>query len=430
MFDKRSWFVSACALLFCVNEARGERELPAAKAQRSELIREAVSKSPGMRAAAHREKAAKLRAKATGSLPDPELMLEVWQVPISRPYAVNDAGMVMVGVKQAVPAPGSLSLREGAIEAEARMARAERDEAARKLSREIGHAFADYLEATAAHHVHQRHVTVAERVLAVARARYAAGGMLTDVSQSEVEISRSRADAAGESSRLKSIQRRLNALASRPLTAPLGPPADEGALSVTLTADAITDRALARRPDVALARAKRGASEAEQRVLDKESAAPSFSVGGLYFPPTNGMTEHGYGASLSVSMPWIWGGARGRKAAQRQSTAAANAEIEQARLDIAAEVAMSLATALGALERLKVLKRETLPASRRNLEYSLAGYETGGTSLVTLLTAQRDVVDVELEIIMARAALDHALTELDFAAGSELPKRRVKLDES
>ena len=241
MFDTRSWFVSACALLFCVNEARGEPELPAAKAARSELIREAVSKSPGMRAAAHREKAAKLRAKATGSLPDPELMLEVWQVPITRPYAVNDAGMVMVGVKQAVPAPGSLSLREGAIEAEARMARAERDEAARKLSREIGHAFADYLEATAAHHVHQRHVTVAERVLAVARARYAAGGMLTDVSQSEVEISRSRADAAGESSRLKSIQRRLNALASRPLGAPLGPPADEGALSVTLSADAITD---------------------------------------------------------------------------------------------------------------------------------------------------------------------------------------------
>lgn len=89
---------------------------------------------------------------------------------------------------------------------------------------------------------------------------------------------------------------------------------------------------------------------------------------------------------------------------------------------------MSLATVEGALERLRVLKRETLPASRRNLEYSLAGYETGGTSLVTLLTAQRDVVDVELEIIMARAALDHALTDLDFAAGTELPKRRVKLE--
>lgn len=88
---------------------------------------------------------------------------------------------------------------------------------------------------------------------------------------------------------------------------------------------------------------------------------------------------------------------------------------------------MSLATVESALERLKVLKRETLPASRRNLEYSLAGYETGGTSLVTLLTAQRDVVDVELEIHHARAALDHALTDLDFAAGSELPKRRVSL---
>jgi hypothetical protein len=48
----------------------------------------------------------------------------------------------------------------------------------------------------------------------VAKARYAAGGMLTDVSQSEVEISRSRADAAGEMlAAASSIQRRLNALA-------------------------------------------------------------------------------------------------------------------------------------------------------------------------------------------------------------------------
>jgi hypothetical protein len=29
---------------------------------------------------------------------------------------------------------------------------------------------------------------------------------------------------------------------------------------------------------------------------------------------------------------------------------------------------------------------------------------------------------------MARAMLDHALTELDFAAGSELPRRSLPLD--
>lgn len=89
---------------------------------------------------------------------------------------------------------------------------------------------------------------------------------------------------------------------------------------------------------------------------------------------------------------------------------------------------MNLSAVESALDRLKVLKRETLPASRRNLEFAVTGYESGGTSLITLLTARRDVVDVELEIVMARATLDHALTELDFAAGTELPRKSVKLD--
>lgn len=405
-----------------------QRDVLAEQASRARLVRVAMEKSPAMRAAAHREKAAKLRAKAANSLPDPELMLDVWQIPISRPYAVRDAGMVMLGVKQAIPAPGSLSLRESATELEARVARAEQNEALRKLTREVGHTFADYLEATRQHHIHERHIAVARRVLEVARARYAAGGMLTDVSQSEVELSRSRADAAGEEARLRSLKRRLNALLSRPADAKLGPPVDEGLMTVDLTASEIERRALARRPDLEMAQAKRAAAEAEQRVTDKEAGAPSFTLGGLYFPPTRGETEHGYGASFSMSLPWVWGGPRQKRAAQRESVKAAGAEISQARLDAGAEVASSMSAVEGALERLKVLERETLPASRRNLEFSLTGYETGGTTLVTLLTAQRDVVDVELEIVMAKATLDHALTELDFAAGTELPRKRVVLD--
>ncbi len=435
MFEKKlgakGLAVLALALLASGASAEpkaGGRDALAERASRSKLVRVAVEQSPAMRAASHREKAAKLRARASSALPDPELMLEVWQVPISRPYAVQDAGMIMVGVKQAIPAPGSLSLRETATESAARIARAERDEAARLLTREVGHAFADYLEASTQHRIHESHISLAERVLRVARARYAAGGMITDVSQSEVELSRSRADAAGEMSRLRSIKRRLNALLSRAPDAPLGPPEDTGAQTISLSADEIGKRALARRPDLEIARAKRAAEQAEQRVVEREAGAPSFSVGGLYFPPTNGATEHGYGASLSVSLPWIWGGARNRKAAQRETVAAAAAEIDQAQLGINSEVAASMSAVEGAVGRMKVLKGETLPASRRNLEFSLTGYETGGTNLITLLTAQRDVVDVELEIVMARATLDHALTELDFAAGSELPRRTLPLD--
>ena len=52
-----------------------------------------------------------------------------------------------------------------------------------------------------------------------------------------------------------------------------------------------------------------------------------------------------------------------------------------------------------------------------------AGYESSRTDILTLLTVRRSVVDLENDIIMARASLDHALAELDAAVGAEVPRR-------
>jgi outer membrane protein TolC len=76
----------------------------------------------------------------------------------------------------------------------------------------------------------------------------------------------------------------------------------------------------------------------------------------------------------------------------------------------------------GAL-RLQALRDRAAPASRRAFDVVWAGYESSRTDILTLLSVRRSVVDVEREIIMARASLDHALAELDAAVGVEVPRR-------
>jgi outer membrane protein TolC len=75
--------------------------------------------------------------------------------------------------------------------------------------------------------------------------------------------------------------------------------------------------------------------------------------------------------------------------------------------------------------RLQALRDRALPASRRSFDAVWAGYESGRTDVLTLLMSRRAVVDVESEIVAARATLDHALAELEASVGAEIPRHTL-----
>jgi outer membrane protein TolC len=159
------------------------------------------------------------------------------------------------------------------------------------------------------------------------------------------------------------------------------------------------------------------------RAAEREATWPSFNLGALYFPPTQTNPQHGYGASASVSLPWLWGGTRDRREAEQGYLQAATTNLEATRIPVDSEVVTAEATAQSAAYRFRVLHDRTLPASRRAFEVAEAGYESGRTDLLMVLDARRSVVDVEHEIVMARSALDHALTDLDAAVGMVVPTK-------
>ncbi len=81
---------------------------------------------------------------------------------------------------------------------------------------------------------------------------------------------------------------------------------------------------------------------------------------------------------------------------------------------------------LRALEaRERALDGKLLPAARQRFDASLSAYGAGAGSLSELLEAREALAMAELESIDARAELEHALVDLEWATGGPLPRRTV-----
>lgn len=392
---------------------------------RASLLAMVVRSHPAVRASQERASARAKEAESEGSLPPPEAMMQIWQVPIAKPYAVGDAQMIMFGIGQTFPALGARGARQRAGELDAAAERAMGADRVRQIRRDIDHAFADYVEATARHRIHLEHRLVATRTAELARARHAGGGSLGDVAQAEVELARVEADVITDATRIEAARGRTNALLGRDALAPLGPPVIGDAETSGWDAKTALAKARENRPELRAADAQRDARGEEARAAAKEALIPSFSVAALYFAPSTPMPQHGYGVNASVSLPWLWGEAAGKRDARRQAANAAASEAIAARRPIEADVAVQEANVRAAGLRLLALRERALPASRRSFDTAWAGYEAGRTDVLTLLSTRRAVVDVESDIVAARASLDHALADLEAAVGTEVPRRKL-----
>lgn len=395
----------------------GPIDLPAVEAA-------ALARHPSLVEAVHRVRALAAQARAEGSLPSPELMTELWHVPLSRPYALDAAGMFMVSLRQPIPAPGSLDRTADATAQEARAAAAMVLVEARALLREVDRAFADYVEAHARHASHVEHLALTERMSAAARARYAAGAPLSDITKADLERARLEAEIAREEGSVAAARARLNGLLARPAGAPLGPPHSSDPVAVRLPAPEVAERVLARSPEIAAAEATRRAAASKADAARIEATVPSFSVGLNYFHPVGGMPA-GWGASVGMSLPWLWGGASRRTESANERALAERAAAENARVRARAGAAQALALATAAERRLLVLRDVARPAARRSLDAAIAGYAAGGTDILAWLDAQRASLDVDLELSMARADLDRALADLDAAVGERVPRAPI-----
>ncbi len=115
--------------------------------ERDAVVALAVARSPSLAAMAHRARAMIHAGRAERALPSPEVGASVWNLPLARPYALGEANMYMVELRQRFPVAGGRDGRANAMAEEAQAALAELASEERLTAQLAADAFAEYAQA-------------------------------------------------------------------------------------------------------------------------------------------------------------------------------------------------------------------------------------------------------------------------------------------
>ena len=331
----------------------------AAPLDQTTVVRAAIARSPAIRVSRERARAMVSEAKAEGSLPPPEVMAQVWQVPIAA-HAL-DTQMIMVGVSQNFPAPGARGAREEAKGAEAKAEEAMSTDRARQIGTGgrpcVRRLPSSRPPATGS-------IEPTGRIASTSSMSPRLDTWQGIAGRRDEGPSRVVADGSGRRDGCdarRSARAHINALLGREPGAPLGEPLEREPQLPSWDTQTLLAKAHETRPELRVAKAERDARQLTLRAAEREATWPSFTLGALYFPRRRPIRYHGYGASASVSVPWLWGGARERRTAEEQHLHAAGTNIDAARIPIDTEVVTAETNAESSAYRLQVLRDRRYP---------------------------------------------------------------------
>ncbi len=395
---------------------------------RTRIVALAAARDPSLRALVHEARALLHTARAERALPPPEVGAQVWNLPIARPYALGEAAMYMLEVRQMFPAAGARDARARASAEEARERVAALADREADVRSRAGQAWADYVHGALDHHVHGAHLELLGVMLDAARARFAGGGALAEIPRIEAERARTRRSIARVEAELARARATLNALLLRAPDAPLGPPAELGPETVAASVDDLTALALRTRGDVAMSHARMRAAHARSDVARAEARWPAFTAGASYMQDPQ--QRPGFGATVAATLPWVWGDGPERVEAALERERAEAATAESAAVTVRGEVSVALARLHGLEHELVVLHTEERPAASRAVEAVRAAYVGGHAPLLEWIDAARQVLDVEMEEVEVTSSMAHAAVDLDRAVGMPVPRRAFDADAS
>jgi len=382
------------------------------------ILRLALARNPDLAEEQQRVAAAQARARQASRLPDPQLKYEQWGVSLRRPFALDEADTLMLGLSQNFPAPGTLDARAQAGNEQVANAAASQDTRRRNLRAQVRRAFADYYRADRELRLHREHVELTARLVELARASYRSGQRgQQDVLRLGLELSRLHRDLAHLEQEQRSARALLNALMNRSVEAPLGPPVEIEPLKDAPPADEAA--AQTQRPEVRAAHAAVRGSEAGLDLARREARWPSFMVGLDYMYMPFMESRHNYGAMVSINLPWLTPGRKDSIKAAEATLAADRHALESVRNTIRYQIRDAVARFEAARSTFTIVETDLMPQAQRTFESVQSGYSAGQGDALALIDALRSFLDVRLDRVRALVHLETAAADLERALGQK-----------
>lgn len=212
------------------------------------------------------------------------------------------------------------------------------------------------------------------------------------------------------------------------MSAPLGSPRETNPQTVRLSVDELVERALAQRGTTVSAAARARAATARREAAEAEARIPAFMVGLGYWQDPH--MRAGFGANVSMTLPWLSGTGRERVSEAHELELAARDTGDATLIEARMEIGDAHAQLRAAEQQLVSVHTLAVPAARRAIEAVQTGYATGRSSLVEWVDAARSLLDLETEEADLDATLALAVATLEQAVGIELAREDVTLEKS
>ncbi len=383
------------------------------------LVTEALARSPTLAQRQAAVRAARLRIRPAGTLPDPRLSLGVMDLQMPHfEFNQSDFTEVDAELSQEIPWPGTLGARSGVMRAAAAVARAEEGAVRRELTTAMAVAYyrLGYTMTALETLRHQRDLL--EAAVQLSTTRYATGAApQSDPLQAKLARDRLQSEEfALESQRVAALAA-VNALRNRApgdtvTVTPIDPAAVRAEATPEPPTDSLVASALATHPQLVVGRAAVDAATREIQV-ERLGARPDFAVTLRYgYRPRafNFNFPDFFSASLGLRLPvWAWRKQNRLVDAARADSTGAAAGLRDAELQLSREVTETAARVQASQQRLALLVDRVLPTAQGTVESVMRSYQVGRAEYLTLLSVEDARFRAELEA--AAVAADY-LTQL------------------
>ena len=391
-------------------------------------IRRALAENRTVRAAYHNVQALKYRIPQVMALDDPVASNVIFPIPSVAPqYSLMGFNPYNLTLAQQFPWFGTLRLRGEVADRDVQVALAELAAAQLDAVAAVKRSYYDLYASQRAEEFLAENRKLLVDFQSVARRRLETGGSQQDVLRAEVLISELDRETASNRQGIASARAALARQAH------LGPEADPrtlpdlGAAAVPDQMDRLYTLAIAARPEL---RGRLAAVARDEKAIElaRKRFYPNYSLGLVYMDmeKTNAQTPKtaggfpNIGLFVAFNLP-IYRAKYRAGVCEAQERAKADAMLYEAQRDEThSEIADLMTQAKVQRDVLGLLRDQILPRTRQTLENAGGDYSKGNVDFAALISASREVLQVQLQVAQVEAELGKALASLERAVGCQI----------
>lgn len=393
-----------------------------------DYLRIAAQNNPQVKADFHAWRMAVEQIPQARTLDDPKLSYQVEGVENSR--SSREQTLLLT---QMFPWFGVLDAREEEASALSKAARKKYESALLTLARDVKDAFYTFAFLSRSINIADESVELVRRFEQIARIRYAtAAAAHPDIIRAQIEVAMLEDRLKGLEQLRPAVVAKLNATLNRPPQSELPWPKPEPLPPVHWDFDSLYALLLKQNPDLVSLQHRIEAMRSRETLAESKSKPNvELGIGFKDMPePSRSMGSAGSDdplmAMISITLPiWSDSYSAARRAARAERLQAVHEKI-QLENALGSTLKQLLYEFADADRRIGLYRDTLLPKAREMLQASETAYQTGTIDFLSLIDAQRGLLQFQLEYEQLSAEIAKTLAELERIAGGPLTRSAVQ----